>query len=69
MKVLGNNYVLYYTSGLRTKTSSKYNLPNNVKVLSLGKEEGVNKRIEYYDSDESVVKREFYHDNTLIRVQ
>ena len=43
MKVLGNNYVLYYTSGLRTKTSSKYNLPNMISLGKLSEEELVKK--------------------------
>lgn len=34
MKKLGENYVLYYTSGLKTKIPKNFNLPN---MISLGK--------------------------------
>jgi len=43
MKLLGNDYVLYYTSGLRTKPPSDFNLPNMVPLGKLSEKELIKK--------------------------
>jgi len=39
MKLLGNNYVLHYTSGLRTKPPNNFDLPNMIPLGRLSEEE------------------------------
>jgi len=43
MKLLGNEYVLYYTSGLRTKPPSNFSLPNMIRLGKLSEEELIRK--------------------------
>ena len=43
MKLLGNDYVLYYTSGLRTRPPNNFNLPNMIPLGKLTEKELINK--------------------------